>query len=118
MCVCVDHFTKFALAVIPLKNMEGEPLANLLQNQVILKYGPPESWHTNNGTEVTNKNFRELLEHYSVKHTRSQPYKSQSLGACERLNHTIRKMIMDYMKANKTKQYVHILPELVYLVCI
>ena len=64
LCVVVDHFSKFALAVIPLKNMEGEPLANLIQNEVYLKYGPPESHHTDNGTEIINKHFRELLERY------------------------------------------------------
>ena len=49
-----------------------------------------------------------------MKHIRSAPYKSQPLGACEQFNHTIRKMILDYKKANKTKQYVHVLPQLVY----
>ena len=80
------------------QNMEGEPLANLLHNQTILKYGPPESWHTKNGTEVVNKKLRELLERYGANHIRSAPYKSQSLGACERLNHTVRKITSDYMK--------------------
>ena len=63
LCAFVDHFSKFALSVIPLKYMKGEPLANLIQNEVYLKYGPPESHYTDNGTEIINM-YKHFIESY------------------------------------------------------
>uniref|UniRef100_A0A2N9IS56 RNA-directed DNA polymerase n=1 Tax=Fagus sylvatica TaxID=28930 RepID=A0A2N9IS56_FAGSY len=53
--------------------------ANFIREHIITRFGIPYKLITDNGTPFVNKDVREVLEHYRVKHRRSTPYYPQDV---------------------------------------
>uniref|UniRef100_A0A2N9HZY5 Uncharacterized protein n=1 Tax=Fagus sylvatica TaxID=28930 RepID=A0A2N9HZY5_FAGSY len=91
--VATEYFTKWVEA-IPLRKATGAAVANFIREhrQSLLI--------TDNGTPFINKDVREVLEHYRVKHRRSTPYYPQGNGQAEATNRMLlrilSKMVFDY----------------------
>jgi hypothetical protein len=76
--------------------------------------GTPQVLRTDNGKEFRNADMEELGERWGVDLRSGQPYKSNSQGAIERDNETIRSSIFNYLRDRETKKWVDKLPFLVY----
>uniref|UniRef100_A0A2N9FG65 Integrase catalytic domain-containing protein n=1 Tax=Fagus sylvatica TaxID=28930 RepID=A0A2N9FG65_FAGSY len=97
--VATEYFTKWVEA-IPLRKATGAAVANFIREHIITRFGIPYKLITDNGTPFINKDVREVLEHYRVKHRRSTPYYPQGNGQAEATNRMLlrilSKMVFDY----------------------
>uniref|UniRef100_A0A2N9EHJ1 Integrase catalytic domain-containing protein n=1 Tax=Fagus sylvatica TaxID=28930 RepID=A0A2N9EHJ1_FAGSY len=99
--VATEYFSKWVEA-IPLRKATGAAVANFIREHIITRFGIPHKIISDNGTPFVNKNVREVLEHYRVKHRRSTPYYPQGNGQAEATNRMLlrilSKMVFDYGK--------------------
>jgi ribonuclease HI len=97
--VTTEYFTKWVEA-IPLRKATGAAVANFIREHIITRFGIPYKLITDNGTPFINKDVREVLEHYRVKHRHSTPYYPQGNGQAEATNRMLlrilSKMVFDY----------------------
>uniref|UniRef100_A0A2N9HTM4 Integrase catalytic domain-containing protein n=1 Tax=Fagus sylvatica TaxID=28930 RepID=A0A2N9HTM4_FAGSY len=97
--VATEYFTKWVEAV-SLRKATGAAVANFIREHIITRFGIPYKLICDNGTPFVNKDVRELLEHYQVKHRRSTPYYPQGNGQAEATNRMLlrilSKMVFDY----------------------
>jgi ribonuclease HI len=96
-----EYFTKWVEA-IPLRKATGAAVANFIREHIITRFGIPHKIISDNGTPFVNKDVREVLEHYRIKHRRSTPYYPQGNGQAEATNRMLlrilSKMVFDYGK--------------------
>uniref|UniRef100_A0A2N9FVD9 Integrase catalytic domain-containing protein n=1 Tax=Fagus sylvatica TaxID=28930 RepID=A0A2N9FVD9_FAGSY len=96
-----EYFTKWVEA-IPLRKGTGAAVANFIREHIITRFGIPHKIISDNGTPFVNKDVREVLEHYRIKHRRSTPYYPQGNGQAEATNRMLlrilSKMVFDYGK--------------------
>jgi hypothetical protein len=94
-----EYFTKWVEA-IPLRKATGVAVANFIREHIITRFGIPYKIISDNGTPFVNKDVREMLEHYRIKHRRSTPYYPQGNGQVEATNRMLlrilSKMVFDY----------------------
>jgi hypothetical protein len=99
--VATEYFSKWVKA-IPLRKATGAAVENFIREHIITRFGIPHKIISDNGTPFVNKNVREVLEHYRIKHRRSTPYYPQGNGQAEATNrmllHILSKMVFDYGK--------------------
>uniref|UniRef100_A0A2N9IRS3 RNA-directed DNA polymerase n=1 Tax=Fagus sylvatica TaxID=28930 RepID=A0A2N9IRS3_FAGSY len=99
--VATEYFSKWVEA-IPLRKATGAAVANFIREYIITRFGIPHKIISDNGTPFVNKNVREVLEHYRIKHRRSTPYYPQGNGQAEATNRMLlrilSKMVFDYGK--------------------
>uniref|UniRef100_A0A2N9IR83 Integrase catalytic domain-containing protein n=1 Tax=Fagus sylvatica TaxID=28930 RepID=A0A2N9IR83_FAGSY len=99
--VATKYFSKWVEA-IPLRKATGAAMANFIREHIITRFGIPHKIISDNGTPFINKNVREVLEHYRIKHRRSTPYYPQGNGQVEAINRMLlrilSKMVFDYGK--------------------
>uniref|UniRef100_A0A2N9GEB7 RNA-directed DNA polymerase n=1 Tax=Fagus sylvatica TaxID=28930 RepID=A0A2N9GEB7_FAGSY len=99
--VATEYFSKWVEAV-PLRKATGAAVANFIREHIITRFGIPHKIISDNGTPFVNKNVREVLEHYQIKHRRSTPYYPQGNGQAEATNRMLlrilSKMVFDYGK--------------------
>uniref|UniRef100_A0A2N9HW49 Integrase catalytic domain-containing protein n=1 Tax=Fagus sylvatica TaxID=28930 RepID=A0A2N9HW49_FAGSY len=99
--VATEYFSKWVEA-IPLRKATGAAVANFIREHIITRFGIPHKIISDNGTPFVNKNVREVLEHYRIKHRRSTPYYPQGNGQAEATNRMLlrilSKMVFDYGK--------------------
>ena len=97
--VATKYFTKW-VEVIPLRKATGAAVANFIRENIITHFGIPYKLISDNGTPFINKDVREVLEHYQVKHQRSTPYYPQGNGQAEATNRMLlrilSKMVFEY----------------------
>uniref|UniRef100_A0A2N9I4L9 Integrase catalytic domain-containing protein n=1 Tax=Fagus sylvatica TaxID=28930 RepID=A0A2N9I4L9_FAGSY len=90
--VATEYFTKWVEA-IPLRKATGAAVANFIREHIITRFGIPYKLVTDNGTPFINKDVREMLEHYRVKHRRSTPYYPQGNGQAEATNRMLLRIL-------------------------
>uniref|UniRef100_A0A2N9J9Q0 RNA-directed DNA polymerase n=1 Tax=Fagus sylvatica TaxID=28930 RepID=A0A2N9J9Q0_FAGSY len=99
--VATEYFSKWVEA-IPLRKATGAAVANFIREHIITRFGILHKVISDNGTPFVNKNVREVLEHYRIKHRRSTPYYPQGNGQAEATNRMLlrilSKMVFDYGK--------------------
>jgi hypothetical protein len=83
--VATKYFTKWVEA-IPLRIATSATVANFIREHIITHFGIPYKLISDNGTPFINKDVREVLEHYQVKHRRFTPYYPQGNGQAEATN--------------------------------
>jgi hypothetical protein len=71
--VATDYFTKWE-ETIPLRKAIGAAVENFMREHIITRFGIPYKLICDNDTPFVNKDVREVLEHYRIKHRRSKPY--------------------------------------------
>ena len=69
----IEYFTKWVEA-IPLKKATGAIVANFIREHIITRFGIPKRLISYNGTPSINKDMKNLIEVYYIKHRRSTPY--------------------------------------------
>ena len=98
--VCVDHFSKFLMA-IPIKDKTAKTVTKILHEQVLPHLARlPNRILTDNGPEFRSSEFQELLDSFNIKHIFSTRYRAQGNGAVERSNRTITELIKGLIDGN------------------
>eukprot|EP00731_Ephydatia_muelleri_P037376 Em0453g3a len=87
-----DYFTKWKEAY-PLPDMEALSIAKVLVNELICRFGVPDSIHTDQGKNFEAKVIQEIYHLLGVTKTRTTPYHPQSDGLVERFNRTLLEML-------------------------
>ena len=90
--VCTDHFTKFT-QIFATKNKKALSVADKIYNDLVLRYGFPTRFHSDQGGEFVNKLLTRLHELSGTKQSRTTPYHPQGNGATERFNRTMINML-------------------------
>jgi len=97
--VMVDAFSKWT-EVRPLRNKSMDEVANQIIQGWITRYGPPRQFHSDNGTEFTNKILKAITGRLGITHSFSTPLHPQSNGQVERVNKDIINYLTKYFKGN------------------
>ena len=71
--VATEYFTKW-VETIPLKKATGAAVVNFIWEHNITRFGIPRRLISNNGNPFINRDIKNLIESYHIKHGRSTPY--------------------------------------------
>ena len=87
--VITDYLSKFVIAK-PTSNNTAQTTAQILVEEVILKYGVPQQIITDNGVHFNNDLLKAIATRVGFHHIKSTTYHPQTNGQVERFNATFR----------------------------
>ena len=90
--VIADYFSKWTEA-FPMKNKCADSVANILVENIILRFGMPLVIHSDQGREFVNGLMKSLCTLLGCTKTRTAPYHPESDGMIERFNRTCLMML-------------------------
>nr|XP_004231733.1 uncharacterized protein K02A2.6-like [Solanum lycopersicum] len=97
--VAIDYFTKW-VEVASYKAVTKKVVTDFVRNNLICRFGVPESLITDNGANLNIHFMKEICEQFKITHHNSTSYRPQMNGAVEAANKNIkrilRKMIDNY----------------------
>jgi hypothetical protein len=73
----IDYFTKW-VEVIPMKSVTSKDVVNLIKEQVIHRFGIPQTITTDGGSVFISEKFRKFTADMGIKLIRSSPYYAQA----------------------------------------
>lgn len=97
----IDTFSKFLLT-FPLRKATAISITKILENNVFLLFGSPESIIVDNGTQFRGKEFRKLASDYKIKLRYTANYHAQA-NTVERVHSTLKQCIRSYISENQRK---------------
>ena len=106
--IVVDALTKYVF----LKGMREASASNVVKfliAEVFFKFGVPETIHSDNGKQFVSKQFKDMLETYGIKDSKTAFYSPQS-NAAERVNQSVLQAIRSYLE-NDHRYWDLYLPE-------
>lgn len=95
-----DHFSNW-VEIIPIPDLTAATTARVLLNEVIGRYGCPDTILSDEGRNYESKIFQELCQLLEIKKKRTTPRHPQCNGKTERFNRTLLKMIKSYIKNDR-----------------
>jgi transposase InsO family protein len=98
LLVIVDWFSK-CVVLRPVQRAESKSLTKIVENDIFLDKGIPETLISDNGKQFISKDFKNLLDHYNVTHFKNCYHHPQS-NFCERSNKVINAAIRSYIKGD------------------
>ena len=98
--VVTDLFTKWVEA-FPLKDTVSSTLARILVDEVISRYGMPESIHSDQGANLRSELICLLCALLGMDRTQTSAYHPQGNGQVERFNRTVEAIIAKHVKENQ-----------------
>ncbi|XP_076864257.1 uncharacterized protein LOC143516498 [Brachyhypopomus gauderio] len=98
--VICDYATRYPEA-FPLRKVKTRQLVNALM-QLISRVGIPREILTDQGTNLTSKQFREVFKLLGIKGIRTTPYHPQTDGLVERFNKTLKSMLKKFVADSGT----------------
>lgn len=93
--VCQDYFTKW-VEVKACPSTEASVIRDFLTDEVFSRYGVCDELVTDQGTQMTSRQFQEFLNEIGIRHLKTSVYHPQS-DMVERTNRTFLNMIRSYM---------------------
>ena len=105
----IDVLSKYAW-VEPIKAKTGENLVSAFE-KILEKHRKPETFHSDKGTEFTNRKFQALLKKEGIRFFTTQNETKASI--VERFNRTLKGKMWKYFTANNMLKYMDILQKLV-----
>nr|XP_010314926.1 uncharacterized protein LOC104645271 [Solanum lycopersicum] len=90
--VTLDYFIKWVEAA-SYKSVTKKFVANFVRNNLICRFGVPESIITNNGANLNSHLMREICEKFNITHRNSTSYRPQMNGAVEATNKNIKNIL-------------------------
>ena len=90
--VIADYFSKWTEA-FPMKNKCADTVADILVENIILRFGMPLVIHSDQGREFENGLMKSLCALLGCTKTRTAPYHPESDGMIERFNRTCLMML-------------------------
>jgi hypothetical protein len=103
--VAVDYFTKWAEAM-PTYKADGKTAALFVFNQIIARFGVPQSIVTDNGSHFRNEMMSELSARLGFRHENSSPYYPQANGQVEAINKVLKTMIQRMVGKQKSSWHL------------
>ena len=98
--VISDYFTKWAEA-LPMPNMGACTVAKILVEEVLCRFGIPQTIHSDQGRQFESNLFQEMCKLLGIEKTRRTPYHPQSDGMIERFNRTLATMLTAYVSTSQ-----------------
>ncbi|XP_059288923.1 uncharacterized protein LOC132042390 [Lycium ferocissimum] len=106
--VAIDYFTKWVEATSH-KLVTKKVVADFVKNNLICRFGVPESIITDNGANLNCHLMKDISEQFEITHKNSIAYQPQMNGAVEAANKNVkrilRKMVDNYKKWHKQLPY-------------
>ena len=90
--VVTDLFSKWVEA-FPLAVTDSITLARILTDEVICRYGVPESLHSDQGANFVSEVMQSLCTQLGIKRTQTSAYHPEGNGQVERFNRTLEAML-------------------------
>ncbi|XP_015166294.1 uncharacterized protein K02A2.6-like [Solanum tuberosum] len=90
--VAIDYFTKWVEAA-SYKSVTKKVVADFVCNNLICRFGVPESIITDNGVNLNSHLMREVCEQFKITHRNSIAYHPQMNGVIEAANKNIKKIL-------------------------
>jgi hypothetical protein len=87
-----DYFTKW-MEAIPMKSVTSNDVINFIKENVIHRFGIPQTITTDGGSVFISEEFRKFTADVGIKLIRSSPYYAQANGQAEASNQSIIKLI-------------------------
>ena len=106
----IDVLSKYA-RVEPIKTKTGENLVKAFE-KILRKGRKPETFHSDKGTEFTNRLFQKYLKKNNIRFFTTQNAETKA-SIVERFNRTLKTKMWKYFTANNTLKYIDILQKLV-----
>ena len=91
--VMSDHFTKWVEAV-PMPNQRAETVAKAFVDEVVTRHGVPTKLLTDQGRNFEADRMKQVLSLLGVQKLRTSPYLPQTDGQVERMNRTLKGILM------------------------
>jgi hypothetical protein len=107
--VAIDYFIKWMEAV-PLKNMTHREVIYFISENIIHKFGIPQTLTTDQGSSLMSHQVCEFAESLKIKLLNSSPYYAQTNGQAESNNKTLIKLIKKKIHENP-KRWHEVLSE-------
>jgi hypothetical protein len=107
--VATDYFTKWT-EVVALKNMTHREVIEFITEQIIHRFGIPQTLTTDQGASFMSKEVREFAELYRITLHNSSSYYAQTNGQAESSNRTLISLIKKKI-SNHPKYWHRILSE-------
>ena len=76
-------------------------MANILVNEVVCRYGVPETLHSDQGTNFESSLFQEVCNQLGIHRSHTSPYHPQGNGQVERFNRSLNTMLAMYVSKNQ-----------------
>ena len=101
-----DLYTRW-VELVPLRRANAQSIITALEENIIFRYGAPQVFHTDNGTEFVNKALTKKLREYGIKHSTTPAYHPQA-NPVERVNRVVKTMISSFVAENHREWDVHL----------
>ena len=98
--VMSDHFTKWVEAV-PMPNQRAETVAKAFVDEVVTRHGVPTKLLTDQGRNFEADRMKQVLSLLGVQKLRTSPYLPQTDGQVERMNRTLKGILMAYVNKDQ-----------------
>lgn len=109
--IFMDTFTRW-IEVVPIRKADGNTIKKELNERVFLRFGVPDIFLSDNGTEFRNKLLDKFLADHGTEHHTIPPYHAQA-NPVERVNRTVKTMVTSFIE-NEHKNWDKFLPELTF----
>nr|XP_027124191.1 uncharacterized protein K02A2.6-like [Coffea arabica] len=96
----IEYFTKWVEAA-SYKHVTKKVVSDFLRNNIICRFGAPETLITNNTKNLNNDMVDGLCEQFKIRHRNSVVYKPQMNGAVEAANKNLKKIIRKMTEAHR-----------------
>ncbi|XP_027169433.1 uncharacterized protein LOC113769160 [Coffea eugenioides] len=96
--VAIEYFTKWVEAA-SYKHVTKKVVSDFLRNNIICRFGVPETLITDNAKNLNNDMVDGLCEQFKIRHQNSAIYRPQMNGAVEAANKNLKKSLMYGMEA-------------------
>jgi transposase InsO family protein len=90
--VVTDYFTKWVEA-LPLRNMTHRDLISFVMNNIVYRFGIPQTQTTDQGVAFMSHQFKDFASSLGIKLLNSSSYYAQANGQAEASNKTLIKLI-------------------------
>ena len=92
----MDYFTKWVEA-LPFKNIDQQDVINFIEEQIIYRFGIPETITTDQGSVFTGRKVVQYANEMKFKMLNSTPYYAQANGQVEAMNKIIISLIKKHI---------------------
>ena len=106
-----DLFTRW-VECVPIRRANAKTVLKEFKDRVVLRFGTPEVFLSDNGTEFKNKVVDEYLAGLGVHHSTTPPYHPQA-NPVERVNRTLKTRLIAFVEESHT-EWDQKLPELMF----
>ncbi|XP_055806891.1 uncharacterized protein LOC129875625 [Solanum dulcamara] len=90
--VAIDYFTKWVEAA-SYKLVTKKVIVDFVRNNLICRFGIPDSIITDNGANLNSHLIKEICEQFKINHRNSTVYRPQMNGVVEAANKNIKKIL-------------------------